>query len=108
MAKVSDHTSETDPRTVLGLSEKAGADDIRRAYLEKIKIYPPDRSPEMFEKIRDAYELLRDPRKRTAFYLKNIDPEAPFVSILQGGTRKRRKIGPELWLGVMKDGMRGL
>ena len=54
-----------DPRQVLGISPEAGDEEIRAAYLRKVKEYPPDRAPREFEKVRDAYEILRDPRRRT-------------------------------------------
>ena len=41
---------------ILGVAANASEDEIRRAYLEKVKQFPPDRSPEEFERIRDAYE----------------------------------------------------
>ena len=43
----------------LGVPAKASLEDIRAAYLGKVKEFPPDRSPEQFERIRDAYETLR-------------------------------------------------
>ncbi|MGM0426588.1 MAG: J domain-containing protein [Thermodesulfobacteriota bacterium] len=102
MAKIDSYSFGSDPRVILGVSEDAEKADIRRAYLKKIKAYPPDRHPEMFEKIRDAYELLLDPRKRMAFFLRSIDPEAPFVSLLEGAGQKRQRVGPEPWLSLMK------
>ena len=103
MVKMDSQSFGEDPRKILGVSQDAGETDIRQAYLEKVKAYPPARSPEMFEKIRDAYELLQDPRKRTAHFLKSVNPKAPFVSLLKGAKKKRHKVGPEPWLSVMKD-----
>ena len=45
-----------DPTDVLGISPEATDEDIRAAYLLKVREYPPDRSPEQFEKVREAYE----------------------------------------------------
>ena len=47
-----------DPRQVLGIDAEAGEEEIRAAYLRKVKEYPPDRSPREFERVRDAYEIL--------------------------------------------------
>ena len=52
-----------DPRQVLEIDAEAGEEEIRAAYLRKVKEYPPDRSPREFERVRDAYEMLRDPRR---------------------------------------------
>ena len=57
-------TPPEDAREILGVAANAGDAEIRAAYLRKVKENPPDRAPEQFERIRDAYELLRDPRRR--------------------------------------------
>ncbi len=63
-----------DPIEVLGISQNATDEEIRAAYLLKVRECPPDRSPEQFEKIRDAYETLRDPRRRLRHRLFSVDP----------------------------------
>jgi hypothetical protein len=92
----------TDPREVLGVPPNAGEEEIRAAYLVKVKEYPPDRSPEEFEKIRDAFENLRDPRKRTRAMLLSTDPGAPLAALLDGHVPGRRFAGPQLWVDVLK------
>ena len=47
-----------DPRQVLEIEAEAGDEEIRAAYLRKVKEYPPDRAPREFERVRDAYEML--------------------------------------------------
>jgi hypothetical protein len=42
------------------LSAQVSADTIRRAYLRGVRAHPPERDPEGFRRIRDAYELLKD------------------------------------------------
>ena len=93
---------EDDPKHILGVADNASDKDIRIAYLKKIKQYPPDRSPEAFERIRDAYSLLSDPRSRARFLLQSADPEAPLVKLLDGQKSARRFIGPDPWLAAMK------
>ena len=70
-----------DPRQVLEIDAEAGEEEIRAAYLRKVKEYPPDRSPREFERVRDAYEMLRDPRRRTRSLLLAADPRQPLVSL---------------------------
>jgi curved DNA-binding protein CbpA len=91
-----------DPHQVLGVSPDAGEEDLRAAYVRKVKEYPPDRSPEEFERIRDAYDNLRDPRKRMRDRLLAADPMAPLVSVIDLKAGKRRFVGPEPWLEVLK------
>ncbi len=94
-------TSE-DPREVLEIPAEAGDEEIRAAYLRKVKQYPPDRSPREFERVRDAYEMLRDPRQR-ARRLLLADPKQPLASLLDGLKPERRFTGPVPWLAVSRE-----
>jgi len=92
-----------DPREILGVAPNAGDEEVRAAYLRKVKENPPDRSPAAFELIRDAYEILRDPRRRALHTLLSADPEAPLVTLLPARTRERRFTGPGPWLAVIRE-----
>jgi curved DNA-binding protein CbpA len=92
----------SDPRMVLGVAEDTTDEQIRAAYLRKLKEFPPDRSPAEFEQVRDAYELLRDRRQRFRHFLFSIDPLAPLDSVLESGSSERKFVGPEPWLAVLK------
>ena len=91
-----------DPLQVLGISPEAAAEEIRAAYLRKVKEYPPDRAPLEFEKVREAYETLRDPRCRMRRLL-SVDPRQPLVSLLEGRPAQRRFTGPGPWLDVLRE-----
>lgn len=91
---------------ILGISQDADDDEIRAAYLKKVKEHPPDRAPEQFERVRDAYKLLRDPRKRLARRLLSADLDTPLSSLFGGQGSARRFVGPQPWLralGMPKD-----
>lgn len=45
-----------DPHELLGVEEGASKSEIRRAYLRMVKRFPPDRDPESFRRVRDAFE----------------------------------------------------
>lgn len=51
----------TDPYLTLGLSADADEATVRRRYLELVRENPPEKCPERFAEIREAYEQLRDP-----------------------------------------------
>ncbi|MBI2931078.1 MAG: DnaJ domain-containing protein [Planctomycetes bacterium] len=91
-----------DPRAILGVSAEAGEEEIRAAYLRKVKEHPPERSPLKFERIRDAYETLRDPRKRARLAFLAEDPLRPLPSLLEGIKTARLFVGPEPWLEVLR------
>jgi curved DNA-binding protein CbpA len=50
----------TDAYAVLGLPADSDDETIRRRYLELVRQYSPERHPERFAAIRQAYESLRD------------------------------------------------
>jgi len=91
-----------DPSTILEVSWDASEEEIRAAYLRKVKEHPPERSPEEFERIRDAYEMLRDPRNRMRHMLRSSDADAPLASFADGLKPERRFTGPRAWLEVLK------
>ena len=95
--------SISDPYRVLGLGPEAGDEQIRAAYLAKLKQFPPDRAPVEFEQVRDAYELLRDRRRRAQHTLFSVNPNAPLESLLDGTETQRRFAGPGPWLAVLKE-----
>lgn len=92
-----------DPYAILGVSQDASAEDIRNAYLDQVKAHPPDRSPEQFERVRDAYDLLRDPRKRARALFVAVDPLASFASLADELSGERCFVGPGPWLLVLEE-----
>ena len=92
-----------DARRILGVESNAGDEEIRAAYLTRVKEFPPDRAPAEFEKIRDAYETLRDPRKRARAMFSAGAPGAPLVSLIQGRRTPRLFAGPQPWREVLKN-----
>ncbi|MCR4292940.1 MAG: J domain-containing protein [Candidatus Kuenenia sp.] len=82
------------PYEILGIGPSADDATIRNAYLELVKKHPPDRAPEMFKKIANAYGLIRDERERLHYYVFNRDMpiNRPFEALLlhAGVTNKRK------------------
>ena len=52
------------PYLVLGLSPSATTQEIRRRYLELVRVHRPGRDPERLQRITAAYEALKDDRER--------------------------------------------
>ena len=69
-------------RAALGLGAgEADEATIKRAYRRAAAEHPPDRDPELFRRVRQAYELLRDPcthaREMLLRPLPQVPPPAP-------------------------------
>lgn len=89
-------------RQLLEIRREAGEEDIRAAYVRKVKQYPPDRSPQQFEQVQEAYEALRDTRRQAQDILGSV-PNQPLTSLLEGRQSERRFTGPALWLAVLTE-----
>lgn len=52
-----------DPYVLLDVRPGATAEQIRRAYLRRVKVWKPDRHPAEFRRVREAYDRLREQEK---------------------------------------------
>jgi curved DNA-binding protein CbpA len=59
----------SDPYEVLGLSADCDDETIRRRYLELVRQFSPEKHPERFAAVRQAYESLRDLNTRLRYRL---------------------------------------
>jgi DnaJ-class molecular chaperone len=88
---------------LLGVEISAGPEQLRAVYLQKVQQHPPDREPELFEQIRDAYEQMRNPDLRAAAVMRGPNPAAPLTDLLQGLNRTRAFVGGPLWVQLLKE-----
>jgi curved DNA-binding protein CbpA len=58
-----------DPYQILGISPASDDEAIRGRYLELVRQFSPERNPEKFAEIRNAYEQLRDLKTRLRYRL---------------------------------------
>jgi curved DNA-binding protein CbpA len=57
------------PYLILRVLPSAGDAEIRRAYLDAIRKFPPEREPARFQTISRAYEQIRDEKSRLNYRL---------------------------------------
>ncbi|NOQ34966.1 MAG: DnaJ domain-containing protein [Methylococcaceae bacterium] len=69
------------PFEILELSETANDEAIKKAYLKKVRQYPPEQAPDKFQQIRDAYELIKTERLRISYQLFNHE-KPDFLQLL--------------------------
>ncbi|MFZ2170177.1 MAG: DnaJ domain-containing protein [Methylococcaceae bacterium] len=70
------------PYEILEVAEQATDNEIKRAYLQKVKLNPPDRDHEKFQQIHGAYEAIKNVASREKYALFNY-PEADFDALLE-------------------------
>ncbi|MBA4056881.1 MAG: hypothetical protein C0490_19360, partial [Marivirga sp.] len=78
---------------ILGISQSSNADQIKRAYRRLAVIYHPDKNPDpnaenIFKEINEAYDVLSDPDKKSAY---DQRLQNPFVEILQTEAQPRHR-----------------
>ncbi|MFP4418003.1 MAG: hypothetical protein ACOC41_07745 [Chitinivibrionales bacterium] len=72
------------PYTVLGLKRESTTDeDVRKAWLEKVRRFPPETHPEQFRECRQAYEALKTKKDRLRELLISTDTnyDSPFEAL---------------------------
>jgi len=73
----------SDPFQLLGVSPEATDEDVRSAYFQKVKEFPPERDPEGFKRIRKAYDSLRNQEDRILVLLSRYHPPPPLEDIME-------------------------
>jgi len=76
--------SSSDPYAVLGLVRGASPREVKRAYFDLVRQYPPEEHADTFKIIRAAYERLRTPEVQAETNLFLFQPPSPWQP------RKRR------------------
>ena len=95
-----------DPFAVLGIEETADDEAVRAAYVRALRASPPDRDAAGFQRIRAAYEALRDAESRLALRLFGPAPLTNLDELLDAFPEERRYVGPEAWLKVLREPQR--
>ena len=80
---------EKTPYEELEVPETATAEEIRGAYLGKVRQFPPEREPEGFKRVQKAYAVLKDAARRKALDLSvfrtRLEPDGSADAARGGG-----------------------
>lgn len=91
----------------LDLPLDADDEQIRQRYLLLVKKYTPEKYPEKFKRITEAYEALKSPRKRIRTklfgFLKMRDPEEAINALADAVEVKRRRPGLKELFQAIKE-----
>lgn len=62
------------PYAILEVAEAATDEEIKKAYLAKVRKYPPEQNPRSFQRIRGAFEAIRTEKDRLKYRLFHYGP----------------------------------
>ena len=91
------------PFELLGIDETAGDAEIRAAYQKATLAHPPDRDPAAFQKIREAYDAIRDENARLDLRLFGPPCFKSFLEVLDEVGEGKRYLGPGPWIAALKE-----
>ncbi len=80
------------PFDILGVTEDATDEAIKKAYLQKVRQYPPERAPEQFQNIRAAFDAIKTRLQRLKYQLFHSEPQSLNALLergMQTGTPQR-------------------
>lgn len=90
------------PYLVLDVPETATDDDVRRAYLQKISEFPPERTPDEFQRVCDAYALIKTELDRARLRLFGMPSPSLSTKLAElvpkEKAAKRYNVGVNAWI----------
>jgi curved DNA-binding protein CbpA len=100
----SPNLTSSDPYAVLGLARGALAREVKRAYFDLVRQYPPEQHPDTFKLIRAAYEKLRtaDVKAETDLFL--FQPPSPWEPRKRKGKIDLDVHAEDIWQLLLQHG----
>lgn len=59
----------TNPYRLLKIEDSADNQQIREAYLQRVREFPPDHYPEEFQQVQEAYHSIKDEMSRIKYQM---------------------------------------
>ena len=96
--------SDEDAHAVLGVGVDSDEKALRDAYLSKIREHPPERDPEGFERVRDAYLVLTSPGGRMQRWFDDEVLKHPLRELAdKTGGDGRAFLGAAAWRELLRN-----
>ncbi len=61
------------PFEILDVAEDANDEAVKKAYLKKVREYPPEHHVEAFQRVRGAFELIQTEKQRRKYRLFHVE-----------------------------------
>lgn len=88
---------------ILNISFPTTDEEVRKAYLDLVKRFSPERHPQAFSQISEAYEALKDETSRIHTQLKSfLQVNMPEEEIAEWRRLKKRFRGPMKFAELME------
>ncbi len=94
------------PYDILEVSETSSNSEIKKAYLTKVRQFPPERFPEMFQQVRTAFELIQSEDDRLSyamFHCQMPEPREIAAIILERTSKRTLPSGSEMRKTLTQD-----
>ncbi|OHD49595.1 MAG: hypothetical protein A2096_01115 [Spirochaetes bacterium GWF1_41_5] len=91
------------PYEALNLPDDADDGIIRRAYLEMVKKYTPEKDPDKFRAVNEAYALIKDAEARARLRVFGMKENGTnkLEDLVRPSAPGRKKIGIDAWLSLI-------
>ncbi len=95
------------PYAILDVGENATQEEIRQAYLEKLKMFPPEKDQAKFQEITDAWHLVENEVARAKLKVFGIPQEVnhdlKMSDLFCSNAGEFKRPGMEFWLKLLKQ-----
>ena len=90
------------PFYVLKVSHTASDQEVREAYLEAVRKYPPERFPARFNEINTAYKEIQGQRERIRRHLICLPASRTLAEMIPETAPQRNPLSKDLWMTLIR------
>jgi len=96
------------PFITLGIHDDADDAEVRRAYHQRLREFPPERDAARFQEVTEAHQAVKDEVGRARIRLfGSCKPDNDVTSLFPAARNARQRIGMNLWQKAMTENPNG-